>query len=189
MKEQLHGFMTFFNPIPDEELVGFSELFSPVCIRRMDHLYREGDKVNNLYFITGGVFRGYYLKDGGESTCDFFFAPSFVTDLFTVRNGDATMMNIQALRETECYEVAFNKLEEFALTRPALFRAFFLMYEHMLREVIARKMSFVYDTPRERYLKLFKEQPQIIAEIPQHYIANYLGIQPETLSRIRRKIF
>jgi len=53
---------------------------------------------------------------------------------------------------------------------------------------VMRQLSFIYDTPQERYIKLFSERPKVIAEIPQHYIASYLGIKPESLSRIRKRI-
>lgn len=60
------------------------------------------------------------------------------------------------------------------------------MFEFMLNDLVNRQVSFIYHTPRERYLNLFKERPQLIEEIPQHYIASYWGVQPETLSRIKK---
>lgn len=189
MKEALKAFTSNFAPVPDEEFELYASMFRRVDVRRLDHLFREGDNIKSLYYIHTGVMRGYYLKDGAEYTCNFFFSPYMMTDLFSVREDKPTIMNVQALKDAECYEVNFDELEQLAFKHPGLLRVFYKMYEHLFRFSIQRQISFIYDSPRERYVNLFKERPNVIAEIPQHYIASYLGIQPETLSRIRKKIF
>jgi CRP-like cAMP-binding protein len=189
MKETLKAFTAHFAPLDDEEFEQYAAMFRPVHIKRLDHLFREGDNIKSLYFVHTGVLRGYYLKEGAEHTCNFFFSPYMMTDVHSVREDGPTIMNVQALKDAECYEADFVALEQLALQNPRLLRVFFMMYEFLFQQSIKRQISFVYDTPRERYMKLFKERPEVIAAIPQHYIASYLGIQPETLSRIRKKIF
>jgi CRP/FNR family transcriptional regulator, anaerobic regulatory protein len=189
MRETLRAFINHFAPLAEEEFNALASLFNPVKVRKMDHLYREGDHVKKLYFVYTGVLRGYYIKDGAEHTCNFFFSPYMMTDLFSVRENNPTLMNVQALKDTECYEADFLEIEQLAYRNPELLRVFFKMYEHLFQLSIKRQISFIYDTPKERYLNLFRERPNVIAEIPQHYIASFLGIKPETLSRIRKKIF
>ncbi|WP_294818325.1 Crp/Fnr family transcriptional regulator [uncultured Flavobacterium sp.] len=188
MKDTLKAFLNHFAPLSDRETNEVASLFRPVMIRRLDHLYKEGDNIKSLYYIHSGVMRGYYPKNGTEHTSSFYFGPTMMTDLPTIRDNTPTQMNMQALKDTECYEADFNAVEQLAFSNPSLLRVFYSMFEHLLNELINRQVSFIYDTPRERYINLFKERPHIIAEIPQHYIASYLGIQPETLSRIRKKI-
>lgn len=189
MRETLKAFLSYFAPVPEEQFVKFADIFSPVPIKRLDHLYREGDNVKNLYYIHDGLMRGYYPKEGVEHTTSFYFGPCLMTDLPTVKDNTLTKMNMQALRETQCYEANYEEAVRVAFENPELLKAFYRMFEFLLNDLINRQVSFIYDTPQERYLNLFKERPKIIAEIPQHYIASYLGIQPETLSRIRKKIF
>ncbi|MCW4467706.1 Crp/Fnr family transcriptional regulator [Flavobacterium sp. MFBS3-15] len=189
MREALKAFTTQFAPLSDEDFNRYADLFRLVNVRRLDHLFREGDNVNKLYYVNTGVLRGYYLKEGVEHTCNFFFSPYMMTDLFSVRDNVPTLMNVQAIKDSECYEVDFAEIEELAFQNPDLLKVFFKMYEHLFRLSIKRQISFIYDTPTERYVNLFKERPNVIAEIPQHYIASFLGIQPETLSRIRKRIF
>lgn len=189
MKEMFRAFINHFAPLSEDEFHLLAEMFRPVAIRKMDHLFREGDNIKKLYFIHTGVLRGYYMKDGIEHTCNFFFSPYMMTDLFSVRENTPTLMNVQALKDTECYAADFLEIEQLAYSRPELLKVFFKMYEHLFQLSIKRQISFIYDTPKERYLNLFKERPNVIAEIPQHYIASFLGIKPETLSRIRKKIF
>lgn len=189
MKKDFKIFATHFGEVSDEDLDLLVGLFNPVDVKKMNHLYSEGDNITKLYYVKKGVLRGYYIKDGEEHTCNFFFAPYMVTDLFSVRQQIPTQMNVQALKDSECYEADFLLVEQLAFERPELLKIFYKMYEHMFSGSIARQISFIYDRPKERYLNLFKQRPNIIAEIPQHYIASYLGIKPETLSRLRKKIF
>lgn len=189
MKEHFKIFTDFFGEVPDEDLAMLASMFRPVAVSKMNHLYSEGDNVTKLYFVSRGTLRGYYCKDGEEHTCNFFFGPCMVTDLFSVRQDITTQMNLQALKDSDCYEADFLAVEQLAFVRPDLLRVFYKMYEFMFSNSIARQISFIYDSPKERYLNIFKERPNIIADIPQHYIASYLGIKPETLSRIRKKIF
>lgn len=189
MRDTLKAFIAHFGEVTEDDLNALASLFSPVAVKKMNHLYSEGDNITKLYFLNTGALRGYYSKEGEESTCNFFFAPYIITDLFSVRMNEATQMNVQALKDSDCYEADFLEVEQLAYKKPELLKVFYRMYELMFTKSIARQKSFIYDTPKERYLNLFKERPNVIAEIPQHYIASYLGIKPETLSRIRKKIF
>lgn len=190
MKENLRAFFNQLSKgITDEEFEACAAMFTPVQVKKMDHLFKEGDNVKNIYFLHTGVLRGYYLKEGVQHTSFFHWPPHIITDIYAFREKVPSVMNVQALKDTECYEADFEAMENLVKTYPSLLTVFFKLYESIIVKSKARQLSFVYDTPKERYLKLFKEQPHIIAEIPQHYIASYLGIQPETLSRIRKKIF
>jgi hypothetical protein len=99
------------------------------------------------------------------------------------------MMNVQLLNESEVFETNFSNIEELALQNPRILFLFFKLYEMLFFLGTERQQSFIFDSPTERYLKLFELRPKVIAEIPQQYIASYLGIKPETLSRIKKKIF
>lgn len=189
MRETLKNFLDYFSPLSEEDFNLCADMFSPVNIRKMDHLYREGDNVKTVYYIHTGLMRGYYMKDGVEHTSSFYFGPIIMTDLPTVREDIPTKMNMQALKDAECYEANYEELVKLAFNHPELLKVFYRMLEFITNDLINRQISFIYDTPKERYINLFKERPNIIAEIPQHYIASYLGIKPETLSRIRKKIF
>ena len=111
-----------------------------------------------------------------------------MTDLIAIRNKIPTSLNVQALKDCTCYAANFDSLEELIYQYPNLHMLFYKFMEHMFMEKTKREVSFIYDSPEERYIKLFSDRPKVIAEIPQQYIASYIGIKPETLSRIRKKI-
>lgn len=189
MKERFKAFTATLATITDEEFEALAALFRPVGIKKMNHLFTEGHYVKHIYFVDQGVLRGYYINNGRDITAGFHFAPFVVTDIFSLRAKVPTAMNLQALRDSECYEANIDEVESLIVRYPNLLNVFFKLYEALLVRSKQRQLSLIFDPPKERYLKLFRERPEIIAEIPQHYIASYLGIQPETLSRIRRKIF
>ncbi|MBE9583318.1 Crp/Fnr family transcriptional regulator [Mucilaginibacter sp. JRF] len=189
IRESLRAFTNFMSPVSEEEFNEYANLFRVVKVKKWDHLYREGEPIKSLYFLHSGALRCYYMNDGEEHTSNFFFNPYMLADLDSVRDSSPGLSNAQAMKDSVCFEADFFEVEKLAFKYPNLLKGFFLIYEASLRASIKRQVSFIYDTPKQRYLNLFTEHPNIIAEIPQHHIASYLGIKPETLSRIRKKIF
>ncbi|MGV3459951.1 MAG: Crp/Fnr family transcriptional regulator [Flavobacterium sp.] len=188
MESNLRNFISRFRKFTEEESEAFLSIFSPLSINKLDHIITEGTLVDTIYFINEGVLRGYYLKGGKQFTTNFYFGPTIVTDLASVRNDMPTRINIQALKTTRCLKASFADFEELIDTYPAIHDLMFKFLENLYLFGVTRQHSFIFDTPQERYIKLFSERPKVIAEIPQHYIASYLGIEPETLSRIRKRI-
>jgi CRP-like cAMP-binding protein len=189
MNQRFKAFTATLATLTDEEYTAYAALFSPVSVKKMDHLFTEGHVVGHVYYIDTGVLRAYYLNEGREITAAFHFSPFFITDIHSMREKVPTAMNLQALKDVQCYGAHIDDIENLIARYPNLLNVFFKLYEGLIIRSKKRQLSLIFDSPTERYLKLFKERPEIIAEIPQHYIASYLGIQPETLSRIRRKIF
>lgn len=189
MKENLRAFTSLFTTVTDEEFEAYFALYKPVYVKRMDYLFREGDQITDVYYIDKGSMRAYYQKEGDEYTMGFHFAPFIITDIFSLREKKPCALNMQALKDAECYKIDIEELEALVAVYPNLLYKFFKLYETLLVNSKKRQQSFIYETPKERYLSLFKERPDVIAEVPLRYIASYLGIKPETLSRIRKKIF
>lgn len=189
MRDNLSALLDRFVNLNNEELEAFVSVFTPFKIQKLDHLFLEGEMVSCLYYINDGVFRGYYNKGNNEITANFYFGPTMFTDLIAVRENKPTMMNIQALKASNGMVAQFSDLDILIDKYPNIELIFFKFLEHLYLFGVMRQHSFIIDTPQERYMKLFGERPKVIAEIPQHYISSYLGITPETLSRIRKRIF
>jgi CRP-like cAMP-binding protein len=128
------------------------------------------------------------MQDGTEVTSHFYFAPTLVADLTSDRMKVNARLNVQALEDAKMYITDFEKVEKLALERPTIMLLFLRFVEHLYIFASNRQLSFLFDTPVERYKNLFKERPKVVANIPLQYIASYLGINPETLSRIRKKL-
>ena len=178
-----------FAQLTPEDTKKLFDLFGPATIvEKKDHLVKEGHVHDSLYFLANGHVRGYYLKDGTEVTSNFYFGPTFFGDLASIKHRSPTRLNIQALEDVELYAAYFADVEKLAADNTAIMRLFYNFVEHLYLFHNNRQLSFLYDTPAERYQKLFKERPKVIANVPLQYIASYLGINPETLSRIRKKM-
>jgi CRP/FNR family transcriptional regulator, anaerobic regulatory protein len=111
-----------------------------------------------------------------------------VTDLVSIRKNIHALVNIQAIRFSDCYVADFFEVERLMNIYPNIAKIFYLYMEEHYMFGLKRQRSFIFNTPQERYINLFIERPDVIAEIPQHYIASYLGIEPETLSRIKKRM-
>lgn len=189
MTDNINVLLSRFATLNEEELNAFISIFTPITIKKLDHLFLENDFVSNIYYINDGIFRGYYNHGDTEVTTNFYFGPTLMTDLTAVRSGNPTKMNVQALKHANCMVAKFSDLDILIEKYEVIGSVFFKLLEHLYLFGVMRQHSFIYDTPQERYMKLFGERPKVIAEIPQRYISSYLGIKPETLSRIRKRIF
>ncbi len=189
MLDNIRFFLSRFEKLSDEELDAFIGIFKPLSINKLDHLFIESEMVSSIFYINEGVMRGYYNKENEEITTHFYFGPTIVTDLLAVRGTVPTKMNVQALKNCTGMIANFSELDTLIDRYPTIESVFFKFLEHLYLFGMARQHSFIFDTPQERYMKLFAERPKVIAEIPQRYIASYLGIKPETLSRIKARIF
>lgn len=189
MLDNIRFFLSRFEKLSDEELEAFIGIFKPLSIKKLDHLFIESEMVSSIFYINDGVMRGYYNKENEEITTHFYFGPTIVTDLIAVRGTVPTKMNVQALKNCNCMVANFSELDALIDRYPKIETVFFKFLEHLYLFGMARQHSFIFESPQERYMKLFAERPKVIAEIPQRYIASYLGIKPETLSRIKARIF
>ena len=183
----LSAFTSKFIDLTPIELADLESIFEPVAIKKMDHLMTSGDYIKDIYFINEGIFRGYYIKEGEEFTTGFYYGPIMFAELFSIRRNAPTALNLQALKECDCYKANFNTMEKLMEKHHTIRQMFFRLYEMLYMYGVKRQVSFIYDSQKERYDKLRKEVPRIIEDIPLQYIASYLGTKPETLSRIRKK--
>ena len=175
MTGNLRFFLSRFANLSDEELEAFAAIFTPISIKKLDHLFLENDMVSHIYYINDGIMRGYFNKENTEITTNFYFGPTIMTDLIAVRSNKPSQMNVLALKHSNCMVAKFSDLDNLIDKYPNIESFFFKFLEHLYLFVVMRQHSFIFDSPQERYVKLFGERPKVIAEIPQRYISSYLG--------------
>ena len=175
-------------PLTDNELKLIDKYFDPSLLAKKDFLLTDGKICNFIAFISEGAIRHFHLKNGIEKTCDISFANSWVTDFQSFSHGTSCIMNLQALENTTVLVITKKNLSELykACSKYETFGR--LMAEQVAQRATDIAMSLSSDKPEERYLRLIKNHPDIFQRVQQKYIANFLGISPESLSRIRNRI-
>jgi CRP-like cAMP-binding protein len=156
------------------------------------HYFATHDKVcDKVGFIVKGAVRYYHIKDGEDITGYFSFEEEFVSSYKSYLTGQPGFVHIQALEDTKLITFTHKDMDDM-LNNPMLAykmeRFGRLIAEHYLICYEDRVTAFVTQTPEERYLQLLSTGREILQRMPQHYIANYLGITPVSLSRIRKRI-
>lgn len=150
------------------------------------------DKIcDKVGFIVTGSMRYFYIKDGQDITNYFSFENELVSSYKSYLTNQPGFTYIQALEDTLLISFTRSSMEQM-LANPVLAykmeRFGRLVAEHYLCCYEDRVASFVTQTPEERYLQLLNTGKEVLQRMPQHYIANFLGITPVSLSRIRRRV-
>jgi CRP-like cAMP-binding protein len=168
------------------------QLFSSKLIRQTfpknDTLLKKGETENHLSFIELGMVRFYIPKDENDLTFSFAFEHSFVSGYDSFLTRKPSTYNIQTLAKTTLWRLTYNDLQSiYAETRigSTIGRQ---ASEDLFIKKAKRELSLLNETAEQRYLNLFTEQPGLIKQIPLKYIASYIGITPQALSRIRKRI-
>lgn len=175
-------------PLTDNELQLIDDHFESIQLAKKDFLLTDGKICNFIAFISEGAIRHFHVKNGVEKTCDISFVNSWVTDFQSFMYGTPCIMNLQALEDTTVFVVKKEKLAAL-YEKCGKYETFGrLMAEQVAQRATAIAMSLSSDKPEERYLKLIQDHPDIFQRVQQKYIANFLGISPESLSRIRSRI-
>jgi CRP/FNR family transcriptional regulator, anaerobic regulatory protein len=172
-----------------EEEAAFASILEVKQYKKKDFLLREGQICNKVFFINSGCTRIFYNVDGLENTIQFFFADRWYTDYTSFLTGQATSENMQALEPCEVVQVGKSDLYKLYDTHPVFDRVGRVMAENAFQSISQLNKMLTNEEPEERYLNLLKQRPELVEKIPQHYLASYLGIQPQSLSRIRKRIF
>lgn len=151
-------------------------------------LLKTGQTEDYLSFIETGIIRFYIPKEENDLTFTFAFNNSFVSGYDSFLTRKPSIYNIETLTRTTTWRLTYNHLQEIYKKTEVGNLIGRQASEELFLKKSKRELSLLYETAEQRYLNLFTEQPQLIKEIPLKYVASYLGITPQALSRIRKRI-
>jgi CRP-like cAMP-binding protein len=172
----------------DFELV--KKAFTPKRIRKKQYLLQEGDVCKYLSFIIKGAMRQYSIDEkGNEHIVRFGIENWWMADRESFELSTPTIYNIDALEDTEVIQVTHADLETLKQTVPAVNTLTQVLEKRSYIAAQQRLTAAISLTAEEKYHNLFKTHPVFFQRFPQAMIASYLGISPETLSRIRNNAF
>lgn len=176
--------------IPEGEFEKFLALWEFKKFNRNEFIIQAGEVPKFSIFVLKGCLRQYIVNEKGEESIVYFAEERhFIGDLPSIRNKTISNYNFQAIEECELLTISAENWEQAFIKFPWWTEAHITGYQKwaaLLQQQMAERHTL---TGEERYLNLLKAKPKLFQRVPQHYIASYLGISPETLSRIRKKIF
>lgn len=157
-------------------------------LKKGEYMLRGGEVCNHVTFINKGFIRIYNVVNEEELTINFAFEGNFTTDFASLVSREPTTDYMVAMDDLEILQIHYDDLQRAYEVSPLWQKFGRLMAENVLVFVVSRNKSLLFNTPEERYLKLMKERPKVMAQVPLKYIASYLGVTPEALSRIRKRL-
>jgi len=161
----------------------------PKKIRKKQYLLQAGDKAEFFTFVNKGCLRSYTVDDAGEEhIVQFALEGWWIGDLSAFLTNEYASYNIDALEDTEVLLMEREAQERIIDKVPMYERYLRLLLQGNYVAMHRRLVSAISTTAEEKYLRMQKQYPDIIQRVPQHMIASYLGLKPETLSRIRKKL-
>lgn len=157
-------------------------------LKRNDFITSPGDINTNMYFVVDGSLRVFIEDDTEEHTIRFGYKNSFITALDSFLKDIPTTFYIQAIKK--CTLKVISKEKYLACINASIENQeiWQLLLQEFVYQQIERENDLIIYSPQKRFERVFKRSPQLFQEIPQKYIASYLRMTPETLSRILKNL-
>lgn len=183
LSKNLNSYLKF----TDEEKTFFLSLFEYKKMKKYDHIVKAGEICRYVAYVNKGLFRYYFIAGSKEHTTRIFMEDSWASDYVSFLCHKESEVNIEALEDSELFIVNDESMQR-AYDKAKIFERFGrLMAESLFIDIVSRNTNFLRKTPEERYLDMLEQTPQIFNRVSLKYIASIIGIEPESLSRIRKR--
>ena len=166
----------------------FKSFLKHRALRKRYFLVQAGDLCRSEHFVTKGCFRAFATdKEGNDHNVMFAMEDWWISDMQSYLTGMPAVLNIEALENSEVLYIEKPDLDRIFEEIPAFNKFFRILLQNAFVAQQTRILSNISNTAEERYAAFVKKYANLEQRLPQHHIASYLGVSPETLSRIRRQ--
>jgi CRP/FNR family transcriptional regulator len=186
--QKIKGWLQDFSFLTEEDYDFFEPFLMLKKIAPQEVILSEGQVCREMAFVNSGAFRLYYLSDGKEINSHFFIENDFMADFNSFLQQKPSRYFLQALESAEMVTFDAQLLQQAYDSSKNWERFGRLMAEYSYKITVERVESFLFMDGKERYLRLLESRPYIFERVPLYHIASYLGMERESLSRIRKKI-
>ncbi|GEN73345.1 Crp/Fnr family transcriptional regulator [Chryseobacterium lathyri] len=167
----------------------FSSKLSKVNFPKKGILLEKGKIEKYLSFIESGILRFNIPKIEYDFTFAFAFENNFVSGYDSFIKQKPSLYNIETITDCTLWRVSYDDLQNIYATTTIGNRVGRMIAEELYLKKMKRELCLLENSAKQRYLDLFEEQPQLVQNIPLKYLASYIGIRPQSLSRIRKQIY
>lgn len=175
--------------LKDAEFEKLSEWFVPVQLKNKVQFVNENQVSRKLYFVGSGATHTFIVDKMGEvHTVQFGFEGYWIGDMYSFFSGNPAIFNVETLEPTTLFAMNYADFEKACEQIPKFERFFRILVQNGYLSSLQRLASSFSEDAEERYLSLIKKQPDLPQRVPQYLVASYLGIKPQSLSRIRQKL-
>ena len=175
--------------LPKELFQKFEDSFTIKLFKKNEFLITEGKICKHIYYIKKGALQSYVVSNNGDiHTIQFGFEKNWISDLYSIQNQALGKVNVKALEMTEVYEITNVRYQQILKEVPVLDKYFKEITATAYANLQQRIINSFKDSAETRYLNLIKQKPDILQRVPQYAIASFLGIKPQSLSRIRQQL-
>ncbi len=185
--QQLKAAVFGLHPLTEEEWDTFAASLVRKHYKKGDSLISEGQTENHIYFLISGATRHYFIREGKEFTVDFQFAGDFVTAYYSLITREPSAVFITLMEDTDAWTISLKVLHAFYAQYRNGERIGRLIAEGEYVKRLRKEMELLSLTAEERYAALLHRNPGLVSAISVKHLSSYLGIQPESLSRIRKQ--
>lgn len=188
LEENLKSTLSKFTVLQDKDWEHLISSFEVKIFKKGDFIIKEGQVCNHIGFLNKGILRVFYTENGKEYTSYFNFGTRnpLISAFTSFFSRQPSKESIHALEDSEIGLIHYDRLQQLFEQSFAMQKLGRLMAEYNYILAIERIYSLQHKSAAERYNNLLQIYPQLINHIPHHYIASYLSITPESLSRIRK---
>lgn len=155
-------------------------------VRRNDYLLKAGAIEKYIYFIEEGTIRAFITEGEEEYVIRFGYKNSIITALDSFFSGHPTHLTLQAIKQCRIKSVSKNAFDAFIDSSKENAQLYRIILEQLVIQQMEREIDILTTSPALRYQRVLKRSPQLFQEIPHKYIASYLRMTPETLSRLKK---
>ncbi|MFZ0598339.1 MAG: Crp/Fnr family transcriptional regulator [Flavobacterium sp.] len=178
-------------PLTDDKWIEYTSHFNRIQVPAKTILLEEGEISKKLFIIEKGCIRVWFNNNGKDLTTQFFFENQSVASIESFMKKLPSPVVVETIEASEIWWISKNDLdkilEEIKAIPELRDRLIDMLFQRTF-DYMKYFVSFIKDSPTQRYLNLIEERPQIIQRVPQHYIASYLGVSTVHLSRIKSKL-
>lgn len=188
MEQKILEYISKYVSLTEEEIASILKELSYKTFKKGTHLLRQGQISKECYFNIQGLVRQYEVVDGEEKTTYFYTEGDAIVAFDSAAKNAPCHFNWICEEETTLVIGRLDSIEEAYSKNPKLEKMSGLFISQEFGKYQNLSSSFITLNPERRYLQLLEKRPDLISRVPQYHLASYLGIKPETLSRIRKRI-
>jgi CRP-like cAMP-binding protein len=188
MYPDLFQLLTKIAPLSDSEKEIISNRFKLITLKKGDYFLKEGNVSKYIGFLRKGLVRYFVHKNDQEATFEFTKEGEFISDLQSFNTNSPSLQNIQAIEDCELLVITQPDLQFIYQNTPNGNLLGRVILEHRFDVMVTQLMAIYMQNQEARYQHFVKHYADLTQRIPQYLIASYVGVQPQSLSRIRRKL-